>query len=54
MQKYAEAESNANAFALTCSGHPGMFRPEEPGGLGLTDMTGGTGGASRQAYMAEA
>ena len=30
-----------------------MFRPEEPGGLGLTDMTGGTDGASRQACMAE-
>ena len=34
-----------------CSGH---VLPQEPGGLGLTDTTGGTGGASRQACMAEA
>ena len=31
-----------------------MFRPEEPGGLGLTDTTGGTSSASRQACIAEA
>ncbi len=31
-----------------------MFRPEEPGGLGLMDTTGGTCGASRQACMTEA
>ena len=32
----------------------GMFRAQGPGGLGLTDTAGGTGGASRQACMAEA
>ncbi len=31
-----------------------MLRPQEPGGLGLTDTTGGTGGASRQGCIAEA
>ena len=31
-----------------------LFRPEEPGGLGLADTTGGTGSASRQACMDEA
>ena len=31
-----------------------MFRAQGPGGLGLTDTAGGTGGASRQACMAEA
>ena len=49
MQIYAEAESNANAFAFAC-----LFSPSETGGLGLMDTTGETGDASLTACMAEA
>ena len=47
-QIYAEAESNANEFALTCTG------PTREGGLGLMTMEEPYMHASRMACIAEA
>ena len=50
----AEGKYTQKPRAMQMNLHIGMFHPEKPGGLGLTDTTGGTGSASRKACMAEA
>ena len=47
----AESTSKCNGLFREAEG---LFRPDGPGGPGLTDTTGGTCDASRQACIAEA